>query len=206
MNRISREGAIDLRYKSFNHLKKDNDEYQWEIEIPNTEVSVKVVLGDAESTNQINQIYVENTLIDDPDGEDNFDEIVVSGINITDGKLTIKPGPQAVDAKICYINIYYKELEPVFNKIYLKDESIDLSIFPIPASDYVNISFIQNQTGNMTIEIFNTLGRHVETITSGIREAGRQEIIFSTSHLTPSVYFLKCTVNGYRLTRKIIIQ
>jgi hypothetical protein len=61
--------------------------------------------GDANYTNQINNIDVEGIILTDPDGEDNFDEYTDINVNVYDGKLTIKEAAGASNAKICAIEI-----------------------------------------------------------------------------------------------------
>ena len=45
---------------------------------------------------------VEGTVVTDPDGADHFDEYNVE-VEVTDGRLTIRPAGGASDAKICFV-------------------------------------------------------------------------------------------------------
>ncbi|MDQ4078246.1 MAG: hypothetical protein M3220_18620 [Chloroflexota bacterium] len=99
--------APDQRYDTFNHLQLEGT-YTWEIAVPNGEYIVTVVMGDPEYDDQVNSIYIEDTLRDDPDGDDHFDEYDDIPVSVTDGRLTIHPAPGADNAKIAFVEIVAK--------------------------------------------------------------------------------------------------
>jgi hypothetical protein len=94
----------DQRYATVNHLQKVGTD-TWEIELPNGTYDIDVVFGDPDFADQINDMNVEGVLLDDPDGQDNFDEHFGVSVVVSDGRLTISPQGSAVNSKICYIDI-----------------------------------------------------------------------------------------------------
>ncbi len=78
---------------------------QWEMMLENGNYFVSVVAGDAVESSQINNIDIEGIIINDKDPKDNFDEFKTPVV-VTDGKLTIKTGTDAVNMALCYITIY----------------------------------------------------------------------------------------------------
>jgi len=101
----------DQRYATVNHLQKVGDD-TWEIGIPNGTYDVDVVFGDPDYADQTNDMNVEGVMLDDPDGQDNFDEYFGLSVVVGDGRLTISPQGSAVNSKICYIDIYIAESDP----------------------------------------------------------------------------------------------
>ncbi|RKY10080.1 MAG: hypothetical protein DRP66_00630 [Planctomycetota bacterium] len=109
-NDETRDRGIDAdqRYDTLNHMQKDSENHTWEIEIPNGAYDIVVVFGDPGNTDQTNHVKIEGVLLQDPDGEDNFDVHAVT-VTVSDGKLTLSPNlssPNIADnAKVCYIDI-----------------------------------------------------------------------------------------------------
>ena len=83
--------APDQRYDTLNHFRGAI----WEIEVPNGTYNLYFVCGDPSYTDQTNNIDVEGTFLEDPDGPVgtgfDFDEFEVT-VEVNDGRLTIQPG------------------------------------------------------------------------------------------------------------------
>jgi len=94
----------DQRYDSLIHMHKGSSK-TWELEIPNGNYVVEILMGDPSHTNQVNNILIEGTSVVDPDGQDNFDLHAGVRITVSDGKLTIVEAGGADNTKLCYINI-----------------------------------------------------------------------------------------------------
>jgi hypothetical protein len=95
--------AIDQRYDTLLHLQKGADAI-WEIELPNGTYDLFMVCGDPDNTDQTDTFDVEGVIVADPDGQDNFDEYNVTVV-VSDGRLTIKPGPGSSNSKIMFVDI-----------------------------------------------------------------------------------------------------
>ena len=61
-------------------------------------------ISDHAFTNQLHHLLVEGMTMADPDGEDRFDEDTIS-VQVTDGRLTVVPASNAVNAKVCFIDV-----------------------------------------------------------------------------------------------------
>ncbi|MGB2866432.1 MAG: PA14 domain-containing protein [Sedimentisphaerales bacterium] len=109
--------APDQRYDTLNHLQQAGGDKIWEIELPNGTYDVFLVCGDPSYIDQTNNFDVENVLIEDPDGQAgsgfDFDELNVT-VELTDGRLTIKPGTGAANCKICFVHIEGEALTALF--------------------------------------------------------------------------------------------
>lgn len=104
----------DRRYDTLVHMQKigkrrtNNEKTVWEIEVPNGIYRVDLVMGDPQYTDAINNVLIEGVVLDDPDGEDNFDRYSDVTVIVTDGRLTVKPAIDADNAKLCFIKISQK--------------------------------------------------------------------------------------------------
>jgi hypothetical protein len=96
--------APDERYDTCNHLEKGEHRI-WEIELPNGTYDIFLACGDVNHTDQINNMDIEGVVVDDPDGEDNFDEYSVT-VEVADDRLTIQMAEGASNAKVMFIDIY----------------------------------------------------------------------------------------------------
>lgn len=111
----SRERNVnaDKRYDTLLHFQKGANAV-WEIVVPNGQYVLFMVCGDASNTDQTNTLDVEGQVITDPTPQSgNFDEYNITGIVVSDGRLTIQPATGASNAKICFVDISLED--PKFN-------------------------------------------------------------------------------------------
>ena len=116
----------DKRYDTLNHMQKTTGRY-WEIAVPNGAYELFIVCGDPSNADSTNTLDVEGILVPDPDGQDNFDEYTVKEVVVTDGRLTIRPGTGASNAKICFVDIY--AADPTFNPAPVAEAGPNQSIY-----------------------------------------------------------------------------
>ncbi len=100
----------DERYDTVNHMIK-GDNNSWQIDLPNGDYDILLVAGDPNHTDQVNDLVISGgdspLIVDDPDGQDNFDEHELS-YSVTQGYLRISPNPGddlGKNQKLTYINI-----------------------------------------------------------------------------------------------------
>jgi len=100
-----RDNAIapDQRYDTTNHLQKGTPAI-WEIELENGVYDLFLVGGDSNHTDQTNHFLVEGMRVEDPDGQDNFDEWELT-VTVEDGRLTITADEDASNSKIMFVDI-----------------------------------------------------------------------------------------------------
>ena len=81
----------------------------------------------------------------------------------------------------------------------------EIKNFPNPASDYEVFEYVLHDKSDVKLEILDLQGQLLETIINQTMGAGRYRSIFNTSNLSNGVYLYKVNVNGYVITRKLII-
>ena len=85
-------------------------------------------------------------------------------------------------------------------------KSTDLTVFPNPFNDKTNVSFYLNSSQNVTVDVYDAMGKKVSTIDSGLLTEGPQTLELDASELTKGVYFIRMNVNNELISNKIIIE
>ena len=80
--------------------------------------------------------------------------------------------------------------------------------YPNPFNPTTAIGFSLLAVGNVTLKIYDILGREVATLLNNEKmEAGRHEIQFDGSTLTSGVYFYRLSVDGkFSETKKLVLM
>ena len=99
-----------------------------------------------------------------------------------------------------------KELENVIEEELISSLRItDLSLFPNPARDVLNVSFNMYEAQSLTMSIMDISGKVVETVKVS-EKAGAHQLSIETGDLVPGMYFLNMMNENGSMTRKFIIQ
>ena len=77
--------------------------------------------------------------------------------------------------------------------------------YPNPFNPATRIKFDLPKSGKVKLEIFDNLGRAVQTLVSGYRNAGVYEINFEGSKLSTGVYFYKLSADGFSVTKRMLL-
>ena len=78
-------------------------------------------------------------------------------------------------------------------------------IYPNPASGTINISFTLASDGEVTLDVFDMTGRHVQNIAHDLYEEDANEITWDASQLNPGIYFLRMKAGSYSATKRISV-
>lgn len=85
------------------------------------------------------------------------------------------------------------------------DNLEELTIYPNPAKDKLNIRFDLDNAMDIKLEIFNVQGQSLVLIQEGILTNGRHEINTDISDLAKGVYYLKISDGSNNLTKRFIV-
>lgn len=77
--------------------------------------------------------------------------------------------------------------------------------YPNPFNPTTNIRFDIPNSGNVTLKVYNELGKEVNTLVNSYKNAGSYEINFDASSLSSGVYFYKLDVDGFTSTKKMLL-
>jgi hypothetical protein len=82
-----------------------------------------------------------------------------------------------------------------------------LDIFPNPSSNRTTIEYSLGAAGDVSIELFDELGRRVALLAAERRHAGTHQIEFSPDDydLSAGIYLVTLTIKGESRTRQLIV-
>ena len=77
--------------------------------------------------------------------------------------------------------------------------------YPNPFNPSTKISWQLPVSGQVTLKVYNVLGREVSTLVNEYRQAGSYEVDFNASELPSGVYFYRLKAGEFTATRKMIL-
>jgi hypothetical protein len=77
--------------------------------------------------------------------------------------------------------------------------------YPNPFNPTTTIGYTLNQATEVSLRVYDVLGRAVATLTQGLQPAGRYEVPFDASHLSSGVYLYRLEAAGQHLTRSMLL-
>jgi hypothetical protein len=78
--------------------------------------------------------------------------------------------------------------------------------FPNPFNPTTNITFTIPNDGNVSLKVFDLLGREVATLINEARTAGSYTETFDASRLSSGTYFYRLESGSFVQTKKMIIM
>lgn len=81
--------------------------------------------------------------------------------------------------------------------------SISVSNFPNPFNSSTIIQFELAEQGNIALDLYNTIGEKIETLSDGYKQAGNYEFHFNASSLSSGVYFIILRTHSQIISHKI---
>ena len=77
--------------------------------------------------------------------------------------------------------------------------------YPNPFNPTTNIKFSIPNSGNISLKVYDRLGKEVADLADGFRSAGTYEINFDASRLSSGIYFYKLVTNDIVNTKKMTL-
>lgn len=77
--------------------------------------------------------------------------------------------------------------------------------YPNPFNPTTTISYRLLHAGDVTMKVYDVLGRLITTLTRGLQQAGTHTVVFNGSDFASGVYFYRLTAPGTDLTRKMML-
>jgi protocatechuate 3,4-dioxygenase beta subunit len=159
---------------------------------------------------------------------------MVSGYGITDdeGKYTIEglaPGTYTVTVdKLGYTETASKSVDVFYSKSGSPiNATVDFSIdevtgvtqtstkrptqfmlkqnYPNPFNPSTTIDYALNESGIVTLKVYNLLGQEVRTLVNGFQNAGSYHTTFNAQELSSGIYFYRLRIQNNIQTRKMIL-
>jgi len=86
------------------------------------------------------------------------------------------------------------------------NKNIELTAYPNPADELLNLSFKLNRNADIKISLFDYMGKEVKSINKGKQNIGTQIIQMNVSDISAGFYFLRMQINNRVETVKLIIK
>ncbi|MDR3628415.1 MAG: ice-binding family protein [Ignavibacteriaceae bacterium] len=98
----------------------------------------------------------------------------------------------------------------VENKLLSPKEFSLLQNYPNPFNPSTNIQYSLQKTGQVSLKVYNILGKEVATLVNGRQEAGSYTVPFNNSNgtlgLSSGVYFYRLQAGSFVSTKKLILM
>ncbi|QHT69190.1 T9SS type A sorting domain-containing protein [Rhodocytophaga rosea] len=195
--------SSDSRYYTLNHMQKEpQSDAIWQIALPDGIYQVTVVCSDPLYTNQINDLSIEGEVVVDEDSYDAVDEYEVT-VEVTDGRLTIKPAPDAVNAKISFVDI--KQVSASARVASAgKLANLQMDVFPNPVSDKLSVKLFNSQAGQVKLTLTDVLSRPVQGQLYQL-EQGEHLLSLPVHSLKAGSYLLQISTPSHSFSKRITI-
>ncbi|MCU7495680.1 MAG: family 10 glycosylhydrolase [Ignavibacteria bacterium] len=97
-----------------------------------------------------------------------------------------------------------KDEEKGFDKAGLKSYRLENN-YPNPFNPSTTIRYSIPSESNVSLKVFDLLGREVKTLVSERMPAGTHQLEFNAGNIASGVYFYRLTAEGYSETKKMIL-
>lgn len=77
--------------------------------------------------------------------------------------------------------------------------------YPNPFNPTTKIKFDLPNSGNISLKVYNQLGKEINILSNGFKNAGTYEINFDASDLSSGIYFYKLITEGTSITKKMLL-
>jgi len=76
--------------------------------------------------------------------------------------------------------------------------------YPNPFNPNTQINYTVKDAGSVKIEVFDILGRKVESLVNELKQPGNYSVTFNAKSITSGVYFYKLEINDYTSVKKMM--
>ncbi len=77
--------------------------------------------------------------------------------------------------------------------------------YPNPFNPSTEIKFSVPQTTNVTLKVFDVMGREVATLIDEQMEAGKHSVVFDAANLSSGVYYYTIITENFIQTKKMLL-
>jgi hypothetical protein len=77
--------------------------------------------------------------------------------------------------------------------------------YPNPFNPTTNITYVLPKAENVSLKVYDVLGREVATLVNEVKPAGAYTVPFNASNLASGVYFYKLQAGSFVQTKKMML-
>lgn len=96
------------------------------------------------------------------------------------------------------------EIEEYDESIFNGTTGYDLTIWPNPFNNIINIGFVLDETSDICLRVFNHTGELIDVLIKGVQHKGKHAIKWDSKGLPAGIYYLQLITSENVITGKII--
>ena len=121
---------------------------------------------------------------------DSITIFILGGDVLIDG--TAKVTAPDIESQNGVVHVIDQVLEPVLTSVRnMEFEHGSVSVYPNPASEMVTLNFSLNKAGNITVQLFDILGKQVKNMDLGTAYEGENQYQLHVGNLANGIYILR---------------
>lgn len=107
-------------------------------------------------------------------------------------------------------NIYIDEINLSGTTVGIDEDfesSVNLNIYPNPTTDNATVSFNLNDKQKAEVKVYDVVGKEISILVNSELASGTHKFdLNKNTKLAPGIYFVKLTVAGHSITKKVIVK
>jgi beta-glucanase (GH16 family) len=114
---------------------------------------------------------------------------------------TVFPQKMIVD----YVKVYQDVPNAVEQESGMPAEYHLYQNYPNPFNPETTIRYSLPESGNVTVKVFNMLGKEIATLVNGRKSAGDYKVAFDARNISSGMYFYSISTENYYQVRKMVL-
>jgi len=131
---------------------------------------------------------------------------IITNLAVSRGNLAPPPDVDHAQKHVDYIRVWKRTFPTVSVETPdLPDQIILHQNYPNPFNPVTRIDYQIPATSDVSLEVFDLLGRHLHTLVDGHKQAGHHSAAFDGTNLSSGIYVYRLTVGNTVQTRKLTL-
>ena len=80
-----------------------------------------------------------------------------------------------------------------------------ISTYPNPFNPVTNINYIVNEASDISISVFDLLGRKIQTLDNGFKHSGEYQLSWDASYLSSGIYYIQISNENQLINQKVTL-
>ncbi|MEQ8579590.1 MAG: T9SS type A sorting domain-containing protein [Balneola sp.] len=135
----------------------------------------------------------------------NNNEVSEKADTLKEFSITVYSGAFASEAGIKYVEVLDQIMTSNENELGLPKEFSLEQNYPNPFNPSTNIEFALPEQAEVSLKVYNLLGREIYTLVSGKMNAGNHKVEFNASGLSTGLYFYRIQAGSFIQTKKMML-
>ena len=118
---------------------------------------------------------------------------------VLDGTMSFEADMVVADALNPYL------FDQVDNNNMIVSDFELISTYPNPFNPVTNINYIVNEASNISISVFDLLGRKIQTLDNGFKHSGEYQLSWDASYLSSGIYYIQISNENQLINQKVTL-